>query len=129
MAKSKQALENEVKFLRFQMGNILNHTITVPATIEQWKTVDTNFSVSNFGRLKDSITLDIIYPEVDNVTNDIYYIIPDAMGNKQRVDVARLVATHFVPNPKKYDKIKFEDGLSFNHYYTNLTWVDENGEE
>lgn len=124
MAKSKQALENEVKYLRFQLGNLYNHTYVTPAAEERWATVNVNYSVSSFGRLKNNMTYDIIYPEVDNTTNDIYYVITDEMGNKERIDVARLVATHFVPNPNKYDKIKFRDGKSFNHFYTNLEWEE-----
>lgn len=129
MAKSKQELENEVKYLRFQLGNLYNHTYVTPATTEEWKTIDTNFAISSFGRLKSTVTYQIIYPEVDNTTNDIYYLISDEFGNKKRMDVARLVATYFVKNPKKHANIKFRDDKPFNHFYTNLVWVDENGEE
>lgn len=51
----------------------------------------------------------------------------DDSGNRVRFLVHRLVATAFIPNPKKHPFVCHIDSNPKNNHYTNLRWDDASG--
>ena len=41
-----------------------------------------------------------------------------------RITIHRLVALHFIPNPKNLPYVNHIDGLKINNHYLNLEWCD-----
>ena len=54
------------------------------------------------------------YPRVKLSTSKVEYIC---------IDVHRLVAEAFVPNPNNHPQVNHKDSIRSNNYYANLEWV------
>lgn len=50
-------------------------------------------------------------------------ILTDKNGVEKEMDVARMVATAFVPNPNNYDFINHKNGNKLDNRAENLEWV------
>ena len=58
-----------------------------------------------------------------NRSDNQYYANLWVKGERKRIGVHRIIASNFVPNPKKYNLIKFKDGDKSNVNASNLVWV------
>lgn len=50
-------------------------------------------------------------------------ILTNEKGESKEMDVARMVATTFVPNPNNYDFINHKNGNKLDNRAENLEWV------
>ena len=102
---------------------------------EIWKNIDgyeDSYMISNYGRVKSLERIVICknhsakkYKE--KIMKERYhngYAIINLWKNGQmkRYYIHRLVAAHFVENPKEYNIVNHIDGNKTNNYYENLEW-------
>lgn len=90
---------------------------------EQWKIVDgfMNYSVSDFGRIKNNSTGRILRPYSVGGRGNQYLAVD--LYPKRHIKVHRLVALHFVPNLENKPEVNHIDGNHFNNAASNLEWV------
>lgn len=85
--------------------------ITMPMDIK-------GFEVSNFGEVRNAFTGKIL----KQARNQKGYLFIQLFGLS--ICVNRLVALHFIPNPKKLPYTKHLDGDKTNNHADNLKWND-----
>lgn len=91
--------------------------------MEQWKKIKDyeNYSVSNFGNVRNDITNKKIYL---NDKGGEYLSVNLYKNNKRkRFYVHRLVAIYFIENKDNKPEVNHIDGDKHNNDYTNLEWV------
>lgn len=95
---------------------------------KQWKNIKNfnNYRVSEYG--------DVVKIINDTDTNKLYALKPNeanevclrASNKTKRVQIAKLVAQHFIPNPNGFKSVIHKDGNLLNNHYTNLEWTEKN---
>lgn len=67
----------------------------------------------------------ILKPYLNSVTGYYAYVFSDwgRGGKDKRVNIHRLVATHFLPNPLNLPEVNHKDGDKKNNRIENLEWV------
>ena len=106
------------------MNNLLNE-------LEIWKSLDSSIFPIHFNHYKVANTGRIIGPK-----NTI--LKPSKRGNylglclstnkiRKSIDIHRLVAQHFVPNPLNLPQVNHEDGNTLNNNDWNLKWTTPKG--
>lgn len=87
----------------------------------------TNYSVSDNGQVRNDTTNRILKQQTSNE----YKKVQLSLGSGQTVNlnVHRLVATAFIPNPENKPVVNHKDGVRYNNSVDNLEWVtySENG--
>jgi len=94
----------------------------IDITGEQWKAIkNSNYSVSDYGRVKNNITSKYI----KNQKNTQGYLITKIRINTKQVTYSthRLVAKYFIPNSSNRPCINHIDGCKTNNTVSNLEWV------
>jgi len=136
--------DNRVENLSWAtMAEQMNHVWTVkPPIIKQkrkiknlsdiegevWKVIPDYplYLVSNFGRIKYSIRKKNLITRITdgNLTVHGYktFIITNKNGNKL-INIHRIVAEIFIPNPLNKEYVNHEDGNKTNNHVNNLSWV------
>ena len=102
---------------------------------EIWKNIDDyedSYMISNYGRVKSLERIVICKDHSakkykEKIMKERYhngYAIINLWRNGQmkRYYIHRLVAAHFVENPKEYNIVNHIDGNKTNNYYENLEW-------
>lgn len=91
--------------------------------MEQWKKIKDyeNYSVSNFGNVKNDITNKKIY--LNDKGGNYLTVNLSKNGKIKRFYVHRLVAQSFIENKDNKLEVNHKDGNKHNNYYTNLEWV------
>lgn len=75
-------------------------------------------------RLKDGkLGRQIGIPKTENVHNYINTVLYDVNGVKHKVQVHRIIAETFIPNPNKLPYVSHIDGNKHNNSVDNLEWV------
>ena len=92
--------------------------------MEKWKNIKDfkNYSISNTGKVKNNKTNKILKPRIKK-SGYIEYVL--YKNNKAFYLLAhRLVGTHFVPNPYKFEMINHKDEDKQNNFEENLEWCN-----
>lgn len=92
--------------------------------IEMWKDIDGFeglYQISNYGRVKGLVRNKILKPS-DNGNGYLYVML--SKNNKPYMrKVARLVAQHFLTNPKNLKEVNHIDQNKHNNIVSNLEWI------
>lgn len=112
--------------------------------METWKNIEwaKNYQISNYGRVKSLGRIDVhtrnskkitrrkIEKILKNIKNGCGYLQVNLHDKKSKIClVHRLVAIHFIANPKNKPQVNHKDGNKTNNNVSNLEWatVSENG--
>lgn len=90
---------------------------------EEWKKIkDFNYSLSNYGRVRNDLTNKIKNPRFHNwiLQVDIY-----KNGKRYTVNIKRMVANLFIRELNQNEKVITKDGDIRNNYYKNLEIVSK----
>jgi hypothetical protein len=93
--------------------------------MEEYKIIEgfENYSVSNFGNVKNNITGRILKT---NKNERGYYVVDlHKKGNRKKFKVHRLVGNAFIPNPKNKTQIDHINNDKTNNNVSNLRWVTQ----
>lgn len=90
--------------------------------MEEYKDIDEFYSVSNKGKIKSKRTGKILKTHNDSKRKGYQYITLNHNGVKKSVQVHRLVAEAFIPNPINYPCINHKDENPSNNDVSNLEW-------
>lgn len=95
-------------------------------SFEIWRKIifdgkDTVYEVSNLGRVRHVINRNIKKPHAR--TDGYVYVQLHIGGKIKKINVHRLVAKAFIPNPYNKEEVNHIDGVKTNNVYTNLEWV------
>ena len=94
---------------------------------EEWKKFyykgkETNYSVSNLGKVRNDNTNYILKPNVNKKTK--YHMVPLTIDGKTKsFSLSRLVATLFIPNPKNLPEVDHVTCDRYRNEFYNLEWV------
>ena len=97
---------------------------------EIWKQIDIfegEFYVSNFGRVKNISTGNIIKGDVNNF--GYHRVTMWNKGQKYRKFRHRLVAEYFIPNPENKRFVNHKNGDKKDNKVSNLEWVTQSENE
>jgi HNH endonuclease/NUMOD4 motif len=89
---------------------------------EIWKDIngyEGRYKISNFGRVWSVRNKVLLSPYVTKSYLCVSFI---ASGKKKNYKVHRLVAIHFIDNPKEKTEVNHIDGDKLNNHYKNLEW-------
>ena len=88
--------------------------------METWKVINDfpNYEISNFGNIRNKTKLLKIVPNKQG-----YNIVVLCNGIRKTINVHRLVAAAFVPNPENKPCVDHIDGDRTNNHADNLRWV------
>lgn len=94
--------------------------------MEIWKVIDweyfTNYEVSNYGRVKNTKTGNILKPLGKRYSSVTIRLKKYDRKNTSYL-IHRLVAIAFIPNPLGLPQVNHIDGDKLNNHYGNLEWV------
>ena len=100
---------------------------------EIWRTIKDfpMYEISTFGRIKSLYTNKILKPYKSSKSAKGYYMQVGLFKNhkKYKVNIHRLVANTFIPNPNNYPVINHKDENPSNNYIDNLEWCTGTGVE
>ena len=89
---------------------------------EIWKPYFKNYSVSNYGRVRNDNTKTIRKLSKNSYGYLRTNITIRNVGHKE-IKVHRAVAELFIPNPLNLPQVNHKDGNKENNYIDNLEWV------
>lgn len=92
---------------------------------EIWKNFEENYSISNYGRIKNNKTQRILKLRPSHrgyLKTNI-----SIKGKLKTVFPHRLVAEYFIPNPHNFKQVNHIDGCKENNKIFNLEWIDQEG--
>ena len=93
--------------------------------LEIWRPIDDapGFTISNYGRVQDLLTGDLmeLWPDEDEGYLSVWLV--DAEGHTWLAEVARLVAYAFLEPIEDDFEVDHIDGDPFNNEVWNLRWV------
>jgi hypothetical protein len=98
--------------------------------MERWKEIKgySDYFISNWGRVKSSYRKNRhIFLKYGRYTKgymfvNLYRRDINNTSNKRACSISRLVAKHFIPNPKNLPEVNHKDGVKSHNYYRNLEW-------
>lgn len=92
--------------------------------MEKWENIKsfTMYAISNTGKVKNNKTNKILKPRIKK-SGYIEYVLYKK-HKPYYVLAHRLVATHFIPNPSKFEMINHKDENKQNNFEDNLEWCD-----
>lgn len=79
-----------------------------------------DYEVSNYGRVRNSITGKVLSSDYDHYA----LVTLCSAAGQQQVSVHRLVAEAFIPNPLKLPMVNHKDENKHNNRVDNLEWCD-----
>ena len=89
---------------------------------EIWKkSIVENYEISNFGRVRNMKTNNIIKP--DKEEKGYCRLSIKVNGKKKHFPIHRLVAIAFIPNPDNKEQVDHIDNDKSNNRVDNLQWV------
>lgn len=92
---------------------------------EIWKDIagyEGLYEVSNLGRVKSLITNKILKPSFDGKKNYLFVGLYKKGVKTKLINVHRLVAMAFIPNPNNYPQVNHIDENKINNRADNLEW-------
>lgn len=96
---------------------------------EIWKDIEGfegRYQVSNLGRVRSFVVPEkagrILKPAFDGKKNYLFVNLYKEGGSKQGINVHRLVATAFVPNPNNYPQVNHINEIKTDNRAENLEW-------
>lgn len=89
--------------------------------METWKVINDfpNYEISNFGNIRNKTKLLKIVPNKQG-----YNIVVLCNGIRKTINVHRLVAAAFIPNPDNLPQVNHKDENKSNNHVNNLEWCD-----
>lgn len=114
-----------MNYFRFSFGKIRRIEPNEDC-LELWKRIridrkKTSYEVSNLGRVRNIKTLVV---KVPHLRKDGYLYVQLHVGKRLRmINVHRLVAIAFIPNPNNKPQVNHIDGIKFHNMVNNLEWV------
>lgn len=101
----------------------IKNQISVDIKNETWKQIlDSDYEVSDFGRIKNTITNKIIYGKLDRGTLRVRFSIKGLIKSQS---ISRIVAQAFLGEVSKNQTIIHKDGNGMNNRVDNLLIVDK----
>lgn len=93
---------------------------------EIWRPIENfpNYEVSNYGRIKNVLSGNILSP-YKNENGYMIISLHNGSGNNRKYRVHRLVAEAFIPNPNNYPIINHKDENKSNNHVSNLEWCNK----
>lgn len=96
---------------------------------EIWKDIEGfegRYQVSNLGRVRSFVVPEnagrILKPALDGKKNYLFVNLYKEGGSKQQINVHRLVAMAFVPNPNNYPQVNHINEIKTDNRAENLEW-------
>lgn len=93
---------------------------------EKWDIIiyNPNYMISNTGKVLSVNRNIILKPQIDNGYHRVNLYLN---GNMKHYCIHRLVAEHFINNPKVLPEVNHKDGNKANNNVSNLEWITTKG--
>ena len=95
--------------------------------MEEWKEIadfEGLYLISSFGRVKSIINNKILTPCIVRANGLVVGLMRN--GKVEKMQVTRLVAAAFIPNPENKPCVDHIDGVRFHNFVENLRWCSIN---
>lgn len=95
---------------------------------EEWRKIEgyPNYSVSNLGRVRNDKTGRFLSQAKSGHRRSYLHVClfqGSGHASRKTINIHRLVADAFIPNPDSYPEVNHIDGNGFNNIVSNLEWV------
>ena len=90
--------------------------------LEKWKPIKgyERYEISSIGNVRNSKTGRILKKDK---SRNYYEVVLSQQGKTKKYAIHRLVAEHFINNPKNKPQVNHKDGNKLNNNIENLEWV------